>query len=183
MAGLARNAFRGIMNIYHGRTQAMTTETQPQATCCPPFNPELWQDKTFVWEHKKFLRGRVFTFFYMPLTFGGVMRRLDAQVRQAGATMPDFLCLSDHTSKWNMDVYLAVDKDVPSAENTTLSGTFYSKVYEGPFRDTAKWCEDYQKIVQSNGMKIKKVFMWYTTCPKCAKKHGKNYVVIIAQVK
>jgi hypothetical protein len=24
--------------------------------------------------------------------------------------------------------------------------------------------------------------MWYTTCPKCAQKYGKNYVVIIAQV-
>jgi len=24
--------------------------------------------------------------------------------------------------------------------------------------------------------------MWYTTCPKCAKKYGKNYVVIIAEV-
>ncbi len=25
-------------------------------------------------------------------------------------------------------------------------------------------------------------FNYYTTCPKCAKKYGKNYVVILAQV-
>jgi hypothetical protein len=24
--------------------------------------------------------------------------------------------------------------------------------------------------------------MWYTTCPKCAKKYGKNYVVILAEI-
>jgi len=24
--------------------------------------------------------------------------------------------------------------------------------------------------------------MWYTTCPKCAKVYGKNYVVTIAEV-
>jgi hypothetical protein len=26
-----------------------------------------------------------------------------------------------------------------------------------------------------------RMYQWYTTCPKCAKKYGKNYVVIIAQ--
>ena len=25
-------------------------------------------------------------------------------------------------------------------------------------------------------------YMWYTTCPKCAKKYGKNYVVILGQI-
>jgi hypothetical protein len=160
----------------------VTTQTEPEATCCPPFLPESWQDKTVVWENKRFIKDHVFTFLFIPLTFGRVMRRLDSQVRQAGATMPDFLCLADHTSKWNMDVYLAVDKEVPAAENTTLSGTFFSRVYEGPFQNTGKWCEDYQKVVQSKGMKIKKMYMWYTTCPKCAKKYGKNHVVIISQV-
>ncbi|MEI6680215.1 MAG: hydrolase [Mariniphaga sp.] len=24
------------------------------------------------------------------------------------------------------------------------------------------------------------MYMWYTTCSKCAKKHGKNYVVILS---
>lgn len=29
---------------------------------------------------------------------------------------------------------------------------------------------------------IQKLYFFYTTCPKCAKKHGKNYVVLFAQV-
>jgi hypothetical protein len=29
---------------------------------------------------------------------------------------------------------------------------------------------------------MKKEYMWYTTCPKCAKKYGKNYVVVVGQV-
>ncbi|MCK7469725.1 MAG: 60S ribosomal export protein NMD3 [Desulfomicrobium escambiense] len=24
--------------------------------------------------------------------------------------------------------------------------------------------------------------MWYTTCPKCAKKYGKNYVAIVGAI-
>jgi len=26
------------------------------------------------------------------------------------------------------------------------------------------------------------MYFFYTTCPKCAKKYGKNYVVILAEV-
>lgn len=150
--------------------------------CCPPFDPSKWEDQTFTWENKRFICDKVFTFLYMPVNFGKVMKRLDRVITTAGATIPDYLCLSDHTSKWNMDLYLAVDKEVPGAENTALSGTFYCKVYEGPFRDTEKWCKDYEKYALDLGYKIKKWFMWYTTCPKCAKKYGKNYVVIVGQV-
>jgi hypothetical protein len=160
----------------------MTSLLEPKPDCCPEFNPIPWDDKTFGWENKKFIRDKVFTLFYMPMNFGQVMKRLDQKVSAAGATMPDWLCLSDHTSSWNMDLYLAVDKEVAGAENTTLNGKFYSKVYEGSYRDTGKWYKDYENIAKSKGFTVKKLYMWYTTCPKCAKKYGKNYVVVIGQV-
>ncbi len=118
----------------------------------------------------------------MPLNFGKVMKRLDEKVRNASATIPGQVCLSEHTSKWNMDVYLAVDKEIPDAENMMLSGKFLTKVYEGPFQDTGKWCKDFEQFASSKGVQISKWYMWYTTCPKCAEKYGKNYVVIVALV-
>lgn len=160
----------------------MTTTAEPDTICCPEFDPAPWDDKILEWENKKFIKDKVFTLFFMPLNFSKVMKRLDEKVRNAGAKMPDWLCLSDHTSRWNMDVYLAVDREIPDGENTILSGRFYGKVYEGPFRDTGKWCKDYEAITKSKGFTIKKWFMWYTTCPKCAKKFGKNYVAILSQV-
>jgi hypothetical protein len=81
-----------------------------------------------------------------------------------------------------MDIYLGVNKEILGADNVTLSGKFLSKVYEGDFKDTGTWCKDFEKFVKSKGHKIKKWYMWYTTCPKCAKKYGKNYTVIIGQV-
>jgi hypothetical protein len=36
--------------------------------------------------------------------------------------------------------------------------------------------------VDSRGMTTKKMFMWYTTCPKCATFYGENYVVAVAEV-
>ena len=118
----------------------------------------------------------------MPVNFGRAMKRLDKKVTAVKAQIPDWLCLSDHTSKWNMDVYLAVDKDIPDSENVTLNGKFYSRVYEGPFKETGNWCKDFESEAKMKGFQVKKWYMWYTTCPKCAKKYGKNYVVIVGQI-
>jgi hypothetical protein len=157
-------------------------EPMNEETCCPRFAPAPWDGKMLEWKDKRFIKDRVFTMFYMPMNFGKVMKRLDEQTRKAGRAIPDALCLSDHTSKWNMDVYLAVDGEIPGAENTTISGEFFSKVYEGPYRDTGKWCKDFEALARSKNLDIKKWYMWYTTCPKCAKKYGRNYVVILAEV-
>ncbi len=160
----------------------METHEKTESVCCPKFDPAPWKDKLFTWENRQFVKDHVCTLFYMPINFGSVMKRLDQKVRTAEASIPDWLCLSDHTSKWNMDIYLAVDKEIEGTKNIKLSGKFFSKVYEGPFKDTGKWCKDYEQDVQAKGMTIRKWYMWYTTCPKCAKKYGKNYVVIIAEV-
>lgn len=160
----------------------MTTETAVEEICCPAFVSEPWTEKTIEWNQKRFIKDRVFTLFYVPINFGGTMKRLDQIVKDAGATIPENLCLSDHTSKWNMDVYLAVDKEIPGAENVTLSGSFLSRVYEGPYKETGNWCKDFEAFVRDRGQVVKKLFMWYTTCPRCAKKYGKNYVVIVGDV-
>ncbi len=157
-------------------------ENDNQAECCPQFEPAQWDDKIFEWKNKKFIKDKVCTIFYMPMNFGKVMKRLNAKVEKANATMPDWLCLSDHTSKWNMDLYLAVDKEIAEAENVSLSGKYLSKVYEGSFNETGKWMKDFESFVKNKGYEMGKQYMWYTTCPKCAKKYGKNYVVIITSL-
>jgi hypothetical protein len=159
----------------------MISKNQDQE-CCPKFDPKPWDEKVFEWKNKKFIKDKVLTFFYMPINFGPVVKRMMAKIEGAGAKAEDWMGLSDHTSKWNMDLYVAVNKKIPGAENVTLNGKFLSKVYEGDFKETNKWCQDFKNFAQKKGFKVEKWFMWYTTCPKCAKKYGKNYVVIIARV-
>jgi hypothetical protein len=160
----------------------MARESEHNEICCPRFDPEPWDQKAFDWKEKRFVKESVFTLFYMPVNFGSVMKKLDKQVRSAGGTILGGLCLSDHTSKWNMDVYVAVDREVPGAQNTSLSGRFASKVYEGSFKETGTWCKDFEQYAGSQALKIRKWYMWYTTCPRCAKKYGKNYVAVLAEV-
>ena len=106
--------------------------------CCPKFNPKPWDGKTLQWKNKKFIKDKVFTLFYIPMNFGKVIVRLNEKVEKSKAKIPDWMCLSDHTSRWNMDLYLAVDKEIPGAENVAMSGKFLSKVYEGDFKKTGK---------------------------------------------
>ena len=37
-------------------------------------------------------------------------------------------------------------------------------------------------FIKSKGKEAKKLYFFYTTCPKCAKVYGKNYTVLLAQV-
>jgi hypothetical protein len=153
-----------------------------EEVCCPKFDPTPWDSKEFEWNDKRFIKDKVFTLFYMPINFGSVIVKMIKKIESAGSVMQDGLCLSDHTSMWNTDLYLAVDREIPNAENTTLNGKFLSKVYEGAFKDTGKWCKDFVDFAKNKGKELKKTYMWYTTCPKCAKKYGKNYVVMVGEV-
>lgn len=150
--------------------------------CCPKFDPAPWDNKTFEWENKRFITGKVKTFFYMPIGFSKMMTKLTTLVEENGATMPENLCISDHPSQWNMNLLMATDKEIPGANNVTLNGKYFSKVYEGPFKDTGKWTQNFKEYAITNKLNVKHVYMWYTTCPKCAKEYGKNYVVIIAEI-
>ena len=92
------------------------------------------------------------------------------------------IVLSDENSPWGADVYLEATKDIPNAHLVTLSGTFLSKVFEGPYKNIGTWVKEMNSHVKAQGKTLKKLYFYYTTCPKCAKKYGKNYVVLLAKV-
>lgn len=150
--------------------------------CCPPFNPEPWDDKTFVWKNKRFIKARVLCLFYFPLNFGWVIKRLHKKMQAASIRPDEYICLSDHTSAFNMNIYVAVNKSVPNAKNITVSGTFYSKVYNGPFSDALEWSRDFHARTHKKHLHLDKGYMWYTMCPKCSKLYGKNYIVLLGKV-
>jgi hypothetical protein len=150
--------------------------------CCPRFNPELWDEKETTWQNKLFLKDHVRSIFHMPLNFGQIMVKNMEKIKLADALNQESLMLSDENSLWGSDIYIAVSKEVPGAEMAKISGTFLSKVFEGPFQNIGKWAKEMEFFVKSKGKEIKKTYFFYTTCPKCAKFYGKNYIVILVQV-
>jgi hypothetical protein len=150
--------------------------------CCPRFDPAPWDGKEVRWQEKRFVKDRVTSFLHIPLNFGAVMKRNMSRIEAAGAVSDGNVILSDETSLWGADVFIEVAKDVPGANVASISGTFLCKVFEGPYRNMQKWIVEMKGFVQSKGKDIQKLYFFYTTCPKCAKKYGKNYVAILAQV-
>ena len=150
--------------------------------CCPQFNPEPWNEKTLTWDNRRFVKDRVTSFLHIPLNFGAVMKRNVPAIESAGAAPDPMVVLSDENSLWGADVYIEATQDVPGATMATISGTFISKVFEGPYQNMRKWIEEMKAFVAAKGKSFSKLYFYYTTCPKCAKKYGKNYVVILAQI-
>ncbi|MGD9611469.1 MAG: hydrolase [Kiritimatiellia bacterium] len=149
--------------------------------CCPRFDPAPWQERWMAMDGKRFVKDRVRSFLRIPLNFGGVMARNMEIIQKAGAEKPDMIVLSDENSPWGSDVYLEVAKDVPGAAMASIPGTFLAQAYEGPYRNIPKWIADVKRRVADKGKTLKRLLFFYTTCPTCAKKYGKNYVVLFAQ--
>ena len=150
--------------------------------CCPRFDPEPWDEKEVTFQDRLFVKDRVRSFLHIPLNFGKVMVKNMERIQGAGALAPEPLMLCDEKSLWGADIYIAVAKDVPGAEMARISGTFLTKVFEGPYKDAGKWAGAMTEYVKAKARQLKKMYFFYTTCPKCAKYYGKNYTVILAQV-
>ena len=160
----------------------MENETIKSTGCCEPFNPEPWDNSEITWQNKIFVKDHVTSFLHMPLNMGSKVIKNMKLIEKAGANASQQLMLSDEKSLWGADIYIEVSKDVPGAEMATLSGTFLTKVFEGPYKNAGKWVKEMKEYVGSKGKQLKKLYLSYTTCPKCAKAYGKNYVVLFAEI-
>ena len=158
------------------------SETIKPTGCCDPFDPVPWQAKEITWNNKQFVSDHVTRFFHIPINMGSKIVKNMEFIEKAGAKAPQQLMLTDEKSSWGSDIYIDVAKEVPGAKMATLSGTFLTKVFEGPFQNAGKWAQEMTEYVKSKGKNLKKLYFSYTTCPKCAKTYGKNYVVLFAQI-
>jgi len=155
---------------------------ESETGCCPRFNPGPWDEKEITFQDKLFIKDHVRSFFHIPLNFGKVMIKNMEMIKQADALVPLPVMLSDEKSLWGADIYIAVAKEVPGAEMERISGTFLTKVFEGPYKNAGQWAKEMKDYVKSKAREIKKMYFFYTTCPKCAEFYGKNYTVILAKV-
>jgi len=150
--------------------------------CCQRFDPAPWDGKEMTWKGKLFVKDRVASIFHIPLNFGQIIVRNMELIKKAGALPEKALMLSDENSLFGSDVYINVSKNVPGARMERLSGTFLTRVFEGNYQDMGRWVRAMQEHVRAKGREAKKMYFFYTTCPKCARYYGKNYVVILAKV-
>ena len=130
------------------------------------------------------MKGVVRQLFHMPLNMGPVLSKMFKKMESAGASVPpeEILMLAYDPSPWKCEMYVNVTKEVPEFEAVRISGTFISKVFDGPYNSVPKWIKEMDVFLAGKGKQAKKYYFYYTTCPKCAKEYGHNYVVAFAEV-
>ena len=152
--------------------------------CCPRFKVEGWDAQELHFKDKLFVKASNRSLFHIPLDLGSVFPKTFAAIKQADAQIADqVIVLSRDPSAWRGEHLFAVTKEVHGQEMIRLSGDFVTKVFEGPYRNAPKWEKQMNEFVHSQGRQTKKTYFFYTTCPKCAKQYGKNYVVAVAEVR
>lgn len=161
---------------------AETNYDNSETGCCSRLDVALWDEREVTWQDRQFLRDHIRSFLHIPLNYGSVITRDNAAVEGAEAYPEEPMWLTDEVSPWGSDLYLAVDRDVPGARMETLSGTFLTRVFEGPYRHVGKWTHEMEEYVRQKGHEIEKMYFYYSTCPKCAKQFGENNVVLFAKV-
>ncbi len=150
--------------------------------CCPRFQPKVWDDRELHFRDKRFVKATTKSVMHVPLNMGAVFSKTFLAITDAGADDPEnVLVMSRDASPWRGEHLFAVAKDVPGEDMVLLSGDFRTKVFEGPYKQAGEWRKQLLESVSADQDNPPDVYFFYTTCPKCARHYGKNYVVGIVQ--
>jgi hypothetical protein len=123
--------------------------------CCPRFKPEGWDGQELQFSGKLFARVRTRSLFHFPINMSQVFRRTFAAIEAAGGRSDrQFIVLSRELSPWSAEHYFAITKEVPGEEMCRLSGDFVTKVFEGPYKDAAKWEKEMEAVAAIHGRHV-----------------------------
>ncbi|NND72468.1 MAG: hypothetical protein HKN43_12910 [Rhodothermales bacterium] len=151
--------------------------------CCPRFKADGWDEQELHFEDKLFVKARTKSIAHFPLNMGKVFGKTFGDIEKAEAQDDaNFIVMSRDPSSWRSEHFFAVTKEVPGHEMVKLSGDYLTKVFEGPFKDIPEWEREMASFVEDRSRRLKKMYFFYTTCPKCARVYGKNYVVGVGEV-
>ncbi len=150
--------------------------------CCPKFYPERWDRKNFDFSDLSFVKAFSKSFMHMPIDLGKVMTSVQTKIDTEHA-QPDhqYLILSKDLSAFSSVHYFMVDNHMTSMPLEKVKGIFNARVFEGNFNEIPKWFKEISEDYQIKGKSIQEQFVFYTTCPKCAKTYGHNYIVIFTR--
>lgn len=156
--------------------------------CCPNFDEKKWDRKVVTWDEKLFITESIPTLFHIPFPpmIGKKMKKMFDLAEKAKANIPDkteALVLFRDPSAFKSEIYYSVTKEVEGANNTTISGSFDSRVFDGPYNAIPKYIKEMEEDLSEKSRASEDYYVHYAYCPKCAKESGHNYLILFAKVK
>jgi hypothetical protein len=59
---------------------------------------------------------------------------------------------------WGSNIYIDVFKEMPNVKMGTISGTFLTKVFKGPYKNMGKWAQTMNNYVECRDKITKKLY-------------------------
>lgn len=84
----------------------------------------------------------------MGSVFGRILPKLE---KEKNFDQHKFIVLSHELSPWKDEHFFSVHEDVEGEEMTTLSGDYFTKVFEGPYKEAKYWDKELQEFARSKG--------------------------------
>ncbi|HET6786062.1 MAG TPA: hydrolase [Erysipelotrichaceae bacterium] len=158
------------------------TEADNVTGCCPVFHPELYDNKVFDLSEYQFIKDSTLSFMHIPLNMDRVFTRVMRAIDQSKQAYDDhYLILSRDMGPFKSNHYFLTKGDVEGYKTEKIEGHYFAKVYDGEFKDIEHWLKDFKLQMTNLGQTLNELFVFYTTCPNCAKVYGHNYVVLFGK--
>lgn len=112
------------------------------------------------------------------------MMNLATKANKISKKLDEVLVLFQDPSAFKSNIYISVTGEVPEANNTRINGTFFAKVYDGPYKAIPKFVNDMNKYLEGRGKNVPKnkdYYIHYAYCPACEKKFGHHYMILFAK--
>lgn len=155
--------------------------------CCPNFDPERWDRKSFEWNDRPFIKESMPTFLHMPFPpiIWWKITKMCKMAENAKANLAkkeDTLLLFYDPHPFKSEIYLSVSGEVPKAKNIKITEKLMSRVFDGPYNDIPQYIKEMNKYLATENKTAKRYYIHYAYCPKCIKKYGHNYMILFAGI-
>ncbi|NTV22865.1 MAG: hypothetical protein HGA85_00630 [Nanoarchaeota archaeon] len=155
--------------------------------CCPRFDPAKWDEKTFHWKGKRFIKESIPQLFHIPFfpMIGKKITKMNILASAAGKidkNKDQVLILFHDPNPFRSEIFFSVTGEVPHASNVKISGIFISKTFAGPYNSVPKFVKLMDEYLARQEKKARDYYIHYAYCPGCAKKYGANYMILFAEI-
>lgn len=165
------------------KIKAAARTAQKKDVCCVRMNSREWDLKQHVWKREPFFVVKHGLFFHIPINFGGIVKTAMDQLEKTYKPEYPFMMLERELNWFTGKLMVALKKPAKGPDVEYLSGTFISKVFNGPYNRLGPAVQELAEHVRKKrGARPTEFYFWYTVCPRCAKKLGGYQTIIFARM-
>jgi hypothetical protein len=150
---------------------------------CPRLDPQQWDGRFWEWREKPFYRATYWCVLGIPLNLDSVVEKAMTDIRGYGLTADPLIILSRDETMFHSSLLIAINKETDQLPVETISGSFYSRLYEGRYADKRRHNEDIKADLRERELTAKELYHYHATCPACVQERGSAQTVIFARLK